>query len=92
MYMSGLSIGFVVIGTISPPRTTCGMSAMGVSAIAASADATSVERSRPSAVAFIASATRFASSTTNASGPPWKPSAKKTIAEQHRALDRRRRS
>ena len=28
----------VVIGTIRPPRTTCGMSAIGVSAIAASAD------------------------------------------------------
>ena len=46
-YISGLRFGFVVIGTIRPPRTTCGMSAIGVSAIAASADATSVETQEP---------------------------------------------
>ena len=38
-----------------------------------------VETSSPSAVAFIASAITFASSSTNATGPPLKPSAKKTI-------------
>ena len=46
-YISHLRCGTVVIGTISPPRTTWGIKAMGVSAIAASDDATTVDRSRP---------------------------------------------
>jgi hypothetical protein len=78
-YMSGFRFGLVVMGTIRPPRTTCGMSAIGVSAIAASADATNVERRSPSAVAFIASATEVAELEANALGPPLKPSAKNTM-------------
>ncbi len=85
-YMSGLRFGFVVIGTIRPPSTTCGMSAMGVSAIAASAEATSAETSRPSAVAFIASATRFPSSRRNADRPSVEAEREEDDGEEHRAL------
>src|SRR5258708_37585283 len=79
-YMRGLRFGLVVMGTMRPPRTTWGINAIGVSAIAASAEPTSAEIPRPKAVAFIESAIRFTSSKTNALGPPLKPSAKKTIA------------
>src|SRR4030095_5061292 len=50
-YMSHFRCGTVVAGTIRPPSTTCGMSTIGVSAIAASEEATTVERSNPSATA-----------------------------------------
>ena len=66
MNIIGFMFGLVVMGTIRPPSTTCGMSAMGVSAIAASADATMVDTSRPSAVAFSATATMTTSSSKNA--------------------------
>src|SRR5215831_7384982 len=77
--MTHLSVGLVVIGTMSPPITTWGMSAMGVSAIAASLEATTVESMSPTATAFIAVAISTASSSKKASGPPLKRSAKKTI-------------
>src|SRR6185437_16143598 len=41
----------LVIGTMRPPRTTWGMSAMGVSAMAASEEVTTVESRRPMAEA-----------------------------------------
>ena len=55
------------------------MSAIGVNAIAASAEETTVDMHSPRAVAFIASATRFPSSKRKAIGPPLNPSAKKTM-------------
>src|SRR5271155_5486097 len=59
MNIIGFMFGLVVMGTMRPPSTTCGMSAMGVSAMAASADETMVDTKRPSAVALMASAVTF---------------------------------
>ena len=56
------------------------MSAIGVSAIAASAEATTVESRRPSATRVHRDGDHHARARArNASGPPWKPSAKKTM-------------
>ncbi len=78
-YMGYSSQGFVVIGTMMPPSTTCGSSAMGVSAIAASLLVTMVLSNRPMATEFIAVTIMVTRSMTNAWGPPLKSSAKNTI-------------
>src|SRR6185503_15807227 len=77
--MNHLSIGFVVMGTMSPPSTTCGISAIGVSAMAASLEATTVDSMSPMATALSDVEMITASSMKKANGPPLKPSAKKTM-------------
>ena len=69
----------LVIGTINPPRMTCGMRAIGVSAIAASLDSTIVDNSSPSALATSAVATSEASICPKACPPPGKPRPKNTM-------------
>jgi hypothetical protein len=72
-------LGVEVIGTRSPPRTTWGMSAMGVSAMAASDEATTVESNNPSATAQSEVETSAASICPKACPPPGRPSATKTM-------------
>src|SRR3954463_4288304 len=74
-----LSVGFVVMGTIKPPSTTCGRSAMGVSAMAAVLDETTVESKSPTATALTEVVMSTASSSKNASGPPLNPNAKNAM-------------
>ena len=68
------------MGTINPPSTTCGINAMGASAIEASLLVTRVLTKRPSATEFIAVAINVPRPTKNAGSPPRNPSAKNTIA------------
>ena len=78
-----LEHGFVVIGTMSPPSTTWGMSAIGVSAIAASAEATTVDSRSPSAAAFIETTTIAASSIEEGADAAVEAEREEHDAEEH---------